>query len=387
MTSTRSATRTERGRGREQNQDDYLCDDELGLYVVCDGMGGTRGGAIASSLAVDTIVASITRAVSGFAAPDAEHIDLQALLEEALREANDAIFDRARGELGLHGMGTTATAVWIRHGRASMAHVGDSRLYLVRGGVASQVSTDHSLAAELAAEGRRVPTGARHLLTRALGAFRLVTVDALTFPVAAGDRLVLATDGAFYGDHAIDPAARSLGTATEVADTLVSEGWRLGEDDATVVVVDVGEAEAAGEDDVFARVLEVLAGHAIFSGLTEAQRVRLLHAGSVRSFPRGATLVGSGATLDRCWVVVDGELETRVDAELTGRIGTGRSIGWSRLMRALPAAAEVRARTPVRVFELSRDAFRRLALRRPSIGLAVTSSLFERARTLKRDLA
>ena len=141
---------TDVGRRREHNEDAYLVDLELALFVVADGMGGHAGGGTASALAVKTIQERIraARAASPatFASPKAEDAGhFPSVLRLAVEAACRAIFGAAQEDPSLAGMGTTVTAALVVGRTTFLAHVGDSRCYLVRGGRIFQLSEDHSL--------------------------------------------------------------------------------------------------------------------------------------------------------------------------------------------------------------------------------------------------
>ena len=236
-----AASRTDVGRVRETNQD--ACgtfDDPRGdrLFVVADGMGGHRGGDVASSMAVEAIAG----ACAASDAPPPER------LREALAAANRAIFERAEREPELGGMGTTVVALLLaREGSAWVAHVGDSRLYRLRDGGLEAVTSDHSLVAELQrqgylddAEAARHPR--RHELLRSVGCVPEVEADVAEIAFEPGDRLLLCTDG-LCGYVEADSIATALGEASpELAvRTLVDlANAGGGEDNVTVQVVDQG---------------------------------------------------------------------------------------------------------------------------------------------------
>ncbi len=235
-----AASRTDVGRVRESNQD--ACgsfEDPRGdrLFVVADGMGGHRGGDVASHMAVEAIAA----ACAASDAPPAER------LHEAVAAANRAIFERAEREPELAGMGTTVVALLLaREGSAWVAHVGDSRLYRLRAGELESVTADHSLVAELQRQGyldeeeaARHPR--RHELLRSVGCVPEVDPDVAEIAFAPGDRLLLCTDG-LCGYVDADSIARALGEATPelAARTLVDlANAGGGEDNVTVQVVEV----------------------------------------------------------------------------------------------------------------------------------------------------
>jgi PPM family protein phosphatase len=196
------ASLTDVGRQRSNNEDSHLywepdSDEEflrLGrLAVVADGMGGYEGGQEASRLAVETVQNIYSNAVGK---------DPQAVLLEALAVAHAGIQNYALEHMELQGMGTTCTALSLVGRQLSFAHVGDSRLYLIRGGMISRLTRDHSYVGRLVESGIVREEDAeshpqRHILTAALGSGRELTPDVPQHPLALGigDMIVLCTDG------------------------------------------------------------------------------------------------------------------------------------------------------------------------------------------------
>jgi protein phosphatase len=241
---------TDLGRRRTQNEDSHAvwvpedpqARDRRGtLLVVADGMGGAQGGEVASRIAVETVVRSWCEA------PDAEPLDA---LRRAIEEANDAIHRESRLRHDLRGMGTTCTAVVLRGRDVLLAHVGDSRAYLVRGGTIRTLTRDHSLIAQLVADGHLTPEEARtdprrNVVTRSVGVGERVDVDAeaLVGELSAGDTVVLATDG-LHGIVADEEIAALAATETpaEACRKLVElANQRGGPDNITVVVARDGD--------------------------------------------------------------------------------------------------------------------------------------------------
>lgn len=198
---------TDVGRARDHNEDSFLCNDELGLYAVADGMGGHLGGERASRMAVEILEREIsTRLGEGLrqanaAAPPAEGPHPAALaLKEATALTARAIFEAAHGDPRHAGMGTTLTGIMF-HGRSlSLCHVGDSRAYLYRDGHARQLTNDHSWIAEQVRAGLLSPDDAlvsrfRNIITRSVGFEPSVEPDLLTLIVEPGDCYLLCSDG------------------------------------------------------------------------------------------------------------------------------------------------------------------------------------------------
>ncbi len=196
----RVASASDVGLKRSQNEDRFAIWNPSGpeagargtLLVVADGMGGANAGEVASQFAVDCVVRDY-RSARG---------DILADLRAAVSDANQVIHEHSRAHPELHGMGTTCTAVVVHRSTAYIAHVGDSRAYLVRDGSIRQLTQDHSLVAQLVEHRHLTPEQAkvdprRNVVTRSVGVGPEVEIDAARFdePLLDGDTLVLCSDG------------------------------------------------------------------------------------------------------------------------------------------------------------------------------------------------
>ncbi|HEY5177719.1 MAG TPA: Stp1/IreP family PP2C-type Ser/Thr phosphatase [Terriglobales bacterium] len=243
------AGRSDVGRVRPSNEDNFGYDQRLGIFVVCDGMGGHAAGEIASQIAVDTILAYFQER-----APKVENNafldDAPAgarLLAEAVKKANDAILEYAEAHKNTTGMGTTLVAARFSDGVFSIANVGDSRIYLFREGQLLQLTEDHSLVMEQVRRGMLTLEEAKrssvqNIITRALGTDESTLPDLGEFPAQDGDILLLTTDGVLR--HVADPEMRtillqlpSLEAACQTLIDAANEGG--GEDNATCMLVRV----------------------------------------------------------------------------------------------------------------------------------------------------
>lgn len=193
------------GRKRERNEDNYLIEPELGLYLVADGMGGHAGGEMASMLTVKTALQiidehkSVLDPTATYEEP-LESSPVAKLLSDSLRGACHEVYRRSQQDSNLHGMGTTATALLLHGKNAFIAHVGDSRAYLIRHDQILQLSEDHSLVNEqlkaglLTAEQAR-SSRFRNIITRSIGFESDVDVDMIALEVKPRDVFLLCTDG------------------------------------------------------------------------------------------------------------------------------------------------------------------------------------------------
>jgi PPM family protein phosphatase len=225
---------TDIGRIREVNEDSLLI--EAPLYAVADGMGGHRGGDVASSLALETVEAMSRKG--------------EGSLADRVREANRAVHERSEADRNVSGMGTTLTAVTVEDGVARLAHVGDSRAYLLRAGDLRQISADHTLVARMVKAGEITREEAavhphRNVVTRALGTEGSVQVDETTVPLLDGDRLLLCSDGltGMVTEDQIQAILEAEPVPQRAADRLVKAANRAGGIDNITVVVLEAHAE------------------------------------------------------------------------------------------------------------------------------------------------
>jgi len=226
--------RTDVGKVRRQNEDAAWLDEKLGIYVVADGMGGHLAGEVASAMAIDAVkrmakthdIASIS------------------VLRETVCAAHEAICARARENKSCSGMGTTICAMWRGGHYMYIAHVGDSRIYRLRGGRLEQITQDHSLVEELVRAGiisreeaRTHPR--RNIITRALGTPGENAPDLLAADMEKGDLWLLCTDG-LSGMVSDEEMARVLcggGSLDQMADTLLEKALDAGGRDNVTLIL------------------------------------------------------------------------------------------------------------------------------------------------------
>lgn len=241
---------TDVGRVRTNNEDCFRIVTALNLFVLSDGMGGEAHGEIASALAVETVVKHCLDAETNPAArvlgPTQPGWSANTKrLSTALHLANKNIFKSAEEHPDQHGMGATLTAAWIDGAKLSVAHVGDSRAYLLRGGTLLQLTRDHSLVAEQVRRGMLTVAEAEEsdmqsVLLRALGAQAEIEVDVEEHLLFQRDVLILCSDGLtrMVPEPEIAGVLQAETNPTRAAEELISlANERGGPDNITVVVV------------------------------------------------------------------------------------------------------------------------------------------------------
>jgi protein phosphatase len=193
--------KTDKGLIREENEDVFCIEGDYGFLAVADGMGGYASGEVASKMAIDIIRDSLRNEEKPFTEEyDPRYSGPTNRMISGIRLANKAIYDASRSQSQLNGMGTTIAAVMLSGNRLSIAHVGDSRIYLLRGGNIEQITDDHTVVSEQVERGLMTKEEAadspmRHILTRALGAAPEVKMDIDELTVSDGDKFVLCSDG------------------------------------------------------------------------------------------------------------------------------------------------------------------------------------------------
>jgi PPM family protein phosphatase len=232
------------GKRRESNEDSFLVEQGQGLFAVADGMGGHAAGEVASRLAIETLKEASDRDTPGRSLGTTD--EAGNWLRDAVVEANRRIWESIRVHEERRGMGTTVVALLRAGDDAIIGHVGDSRIYLLRGGTLHRMTSDHSWVNEQVKlgllsddEAQRHPM--RNIVTRALGSRPDVVVDLVTAGVLPGDVFVLCSDGlnTMLTDDEIRELLERHRDDPEAASTALVHGANLrgGEDNVTVVVI------------------------------------------------------------------------------------------------------------------------------------------------------
>jgi protein phosphatase len=239
LRATEYAEKTHTGLQRRENEDSAYA--RAPVFVVADGMGGAQAGEVASKIAVDAFAQGL---------PDTGSAEER--LAVRAREANRQIYELSRAEHERAGMGTTLTAAYLDDADLAIAHVGDSRAYLLRDGELQRLTRDHSLVEELKLQGKLTEEQAaehpqRSIITRALGPEAYVEVDTWTYPVRAGDVVLLCSDGltSMVSEARVAAILNAIPGLEAAAAALIDEANRAGgRDNITVVLFRLEEVAA-----------------------------------------------------------------------------------------------------------------------------------------------
>lgn len=239
-----SIGKTDIGRLRSTNQDAFVCGKvgpDIPFAIVCDGMGGANGGNVASTIAIRTIARRLVQSYR----QDMSMASMQNVLESAIAAANIEVYDEAAGDPDLRGMGTTLVMAVVMGERVLVAHIGDSRAYVITAdNTIEQITKDHSVVQQMVERGQITPEEAkthprRNFITRALGVADTVACDFAEFILPEGAKLLLCTDGLSGLVEATEMAQIIASTAPdEVSDRLIAAANRAGgSDNITVALI------------------------------------------------------------------------------------------------------------------------------------------------------
>ncbi|HLV64425.1 MAG TPA: cyclic nucleotide-binding domain-containing protein [Polyangiaceae bacterium] len=370
------AALTDVGRQRDHNEDNFLVDKKLGLFVVCDGMGGHAAGEVASALAVRTLHEEVKREldlVTDYAAGSTGSSrvtkrDIINMLEFAVNRASSRIHAEAMKDERKRGMGTTLAALLLVKSEAFIVWVGDSRVYHLRGGRISQVTEDHNVYNELVRRKRLTREQAaevaqKNAVTRAVGVYEHVEPESLVVDVVQGDRFLLCSDGlSGYFEDDIESLGRllSLPDAEVAVQKLVERANEQGgKDNITAVVITVGELDKRDEERARRLKLrrDTLARMPLFRPLNERELLRVLEVTEVLRFDPGETVMGEGERGEALFIVLTGRLKVWRGGTEIAELGPGDHAGEMALVRSSPRSATVIADSTSELMLLRRSDF------------------------------
>lgn len=356
------AAQTDVGKQREHNEDNFLVDRKLGLFVVCDGMGGHAAGEVASAIAVRTMHEEVKREfdlVEDYASgktggAKVSKRDLLNMLEFAVNRACSKVFAEATKDESKRGMGCTLVATLIAGSQAFIVHAGDSRVYLLRDGALEQITEDHNVFNELLKR-KKMPRekleklAQKDALTRAVGVYEHVEPETLVLDVAQGDRFLLCSDGlSMYYENDTEGLAALLKDSDEDAcaraciDAANKAG---GKDNITAVVVTVGDLNARDNKRTERLRLrrEVLARMPLFRPLTHHEILRLLQVTETKRYQDGDAVIKQGEKGDELFIVLDGKVDVTAGDQKLATLTRGEHFGEMALIRSQPRSATVKS--------------------------------------------
>lgn len=378
---------TDVGQLRGHNEDFFLSIPALNLHVVCDGMGGHAAGEVASEMAARVFVSYIEEHKDVLDAYDDSPKDREKILElmrHAGEEASRRVYDHACTDHGRAGMGTTLVALLMIKDKGVMAHVGDSRVYMLRAGKLHQLSIDHNYAMEMIGHGldpeKAYASAFAARLTRAVGIQATTQVDTLLFDVLPGDTYLLCSDGLsgyFESDKERAQLAELLAGENKKnlpAKLIKIANARGGEDNITAVVLSAEEeAEHAVEDarrtSEINKQINVLRFVYLFKNLTLRETIAVLSRLRAIEYAAGFNVIVEGERDDRLFILLDGELEVRREGLKVATLKGGAHFGEMALVSKRPRSATVVATKLARMLVMERRDFELILHKVPTLGI------------------
>lgn len=399
---------TDVGRVRDHNEDNFLVDKRLAFSVVADGMGGHAAGEVASALAVRIIHEEVKKHREIIEKYSDEGVsarmgskEILGLLETAVQRACARINDEARVDSAKRGMGTTLSSLLIVGSYGFIAHVGDSRIYLLRDGNVQQVTEDHTVYNELIKRGKLTKeqidkVAQKNAITRAVGVYERVEVDTLTIEVLPGDQFLLASDGLHgYIAHTaeLEPYFEEENGDVAARDLIDLANRKGGKDNITAIIVRLGKGDE--KDDSRARRLqlkrELLSKMPLFARLSEREMLRIMQVAEVVSYEPGEVVVQEGDRGDELFIVQSGEVQISRGETILNEFGPGEHFGEMALIRAVPRSATVTASEPSDLIVLHRSDFFEVLRKEPELAVKLLwqflGVLADRLDQTSRDLS
>ena len=408
------AAATDVGRQRNHNEDNFLIDKKLRLFLVADGMGGHAAGEVASSIAVHEIRDAINNnrdLIDRYRVdhPGVQTYEILQVLEHAVQAACGAVHQRAQAEPDKRGMGTTATVLLIAGAgeqlRGFIAHVGDSRVYLARQHQCHVLTEDHSLMNELVRRGKlnreQIESSPykqyKNAVTRAVGVYSSVEVDTFDFDILPGDRFLICSDGMYaYIDEAELPTQLADGDVKEVPKKLVDVANKGGgHDNITAVVIRIsetsGEAATPHATEISLK-LEVLKGMQMFRYLSYKELVRVAAIAEVIELAGAQNIFEAGQPGETMYVVTAGTVRLMLADKVVAELGRGQHFGEMALVeRSTRSLTAVAAADGTRLVVLHRKDFYDMIKREPGSAVkmlwAFVQVLGQRLRKTTADLS
>jgi len=369
---------TDIGKERKNNEDAYLVDEDLGLYIVCDGMGGHAHGEIASANATEFIREGLRERASElrrFVDGDTATKDVRALLRGVLENANFKLREMVATDASLEGMGTTAVVLVVLGHHAFLGHVGDSRVYLFRGDNVHLLTEDHSIGSELQKK-TSLPREYRAALTRALAVHDNVEPDILSFDLFPGDSVLLCSDGlySYFTTRRLKDLAMELGadkTEAMVRELIKQSLERGGRDNITGVYLHVSDDPGKKEYLIARKKLEIIQHLPLFRYLTFTEVLHLMNIAAAERFDGGQEIFHEADDGDALYVILRGEVSVHKGGVELAHLHDGAHFGEMALVDKHPRSATVRAERETICLAIRRGDFYDLLRDLPNLAVKV----------------
>ncbi len=381
----------------------------MSLFLVCDGMGGHAAGEVASAIAVRAfheelkkewdLVEDYRNGKTG--AERVSQRDIMNVLEFAVNRASNRVHEAAKQDETKRGMGTTLVGALIINNQAFIVHVGDSRLYLLRRGTIEQVTEDHNVRNELLKRKKMSREKVEQLpqknaVTRAVGVYEHVEPDTLALDLAAGDRLLICSDGlSMYFEEDLEALGQILRSHDEnevVRQLIDAANLEGGKDNITAIVITIATGEQ-GDDRARKLALkrEILARMPLFRPLKDREILRVLQVTDAMQFEDGQTVMEQGSKGDELFIVLTGRVRVMHGEAVIATLAPGEHVGEMALIRSQPRSATVISDGPSELMVIRRADFFEILRKEHELAVKLlwqfTGVLADRLATTNRELS
>jgi len=407
MSIIKSYGTTNTGRKRKHNEDNFLIDRDLQLYVVADGMGGHNAGEVASEYAIriirreilknkDILAKTIKLEKSG---DQSDPVDAIRLMEQAIQTACYEVFHMAKKNAGNKGMGTTVVVLLVVGDRAIVAHVGDSRVYLIRKNSLHQLTEDHSMVQEQLKMGKITKAEAenspfKNVITRAVGIYEYVPPDIIFLDLSKGDKFLLCSDGVYpyFKDSEflayIDNDSPLNVIAKKMEHNVLTRGAH---DNLTTLLVEVKGLDQKNTQMEVSNKLDLLKRIPLFQYLTYNELVKAYGIISTKKYNKGDIIIKENDIGQEFFILFKGKVAVLKGDVEVAQLFQGSNFGEMGLVDNAPRSATIKALDTCYLMVVERSKFFGIMKKEPQIAVKLLWSLLKvfsaRLRTTTDELS
>ncbi len=381
------------GRKRKHNEDNFLVDDDLKLYIVADGMGGHNAGEVASEYTIkiirreilknkDFIIQTIKSESKG---EDSELEKVIRLVEYCIETACYEVFHMAQNNKSRKGMGTTVVMLLVVDDRAIVAHVGDSRVYLVRKNKLHQITEDHSIVQEQLKLGKITQKEAenspyKNVITRAIGIYEYVPPDIIYLELEKNDRFLLCSDGVYpyFSEKELLESLISRKPLEDIASNIIDKILNMGaHDNLTVVIVDVMGISTDACQIEISNKLDILKEIPLFQYLDYKELVKTYSIISTKKYNSGDIIIQEGDIGKEFFILFRGKVAVLKGDIEVAQLNPGSNFGEMGLFDNAPRSATIKALETCYLMVIDRSKFFELMRKESKISVKLLWSFLK----------
>jgi len=382
----RAWAKTDVGRQRKHNEDNYIVDMDLGLFGVADGMGGHAAGEVASETALTVLRTTLEERIESLRAlieesPEKNRPKILNHIDEAVQAAAKSVYDMSKKKADARGMGTTLSMMMILGNKAVVGHVGDSRIFLLRQNQIFQLTEDHSLVKEqlrmgLITEEEAERSPYKNVITRAVGASDTVKVDTLFVDLHDGDRFLLCSDGlhGYFQEGEVGPhmAEEDIEKIPERLINLANE--RGGKDNITAILVwsgtDSPKSDKTKKTEITLR-MDLLQKVPLFQHMTYQELVKVMNITYLKTYHKGERVVEEDEVGDVLYIIFKGKASVQRKGKQVAMLREGDHFGEMALVDKMPRSATVIIEDESQLLTITRKNFIELMRVEQSIAVKI----------------